>query len=160
MGHVFDFVHISRNILWLTQYLKMIKSGFTIAKSNSFNIPMDILSCSKVLQISSYFIILIISLSSSWTKESLSSLIQVCVSSVLLLLSNRVQWEAKKQLKWFAFSLNRPLEMKKILGGGGWVFIKKCWPTWSGRSLNWNRLKCPEILNNIEVGNANFPHIC
>ena len=48
--------------------------------------------------------------------------------------------------------------MKKILGGR--VFIKKCWPTWLGRLLSRNRLKCPELLNNLEVGNANFQHIC
>ena len=27
--------------------------------------------------------------------------------------------------------------------------------SWRKKSFNWNRLKCPEILNRIEVGNAN-----
>ena len=55
MGHIFNFFHISENVLWLTQFLKMIskeggltiskEGGLTIAKSHSFNILMDILSC-------------------------------------------------------------------------------------------------------------------
>ena len=30
--------------------------------------------------------------------------------------------------------------------------------SWVERSFNWNRLKCPEILNGVEVGNANSQH--
>ena len=26
--------------------------------------------------------------------------------------------------------------------------------SWLGRSFNWNRWKCPEILDRVEVGNA------
>ena len=104
MGHIFDFFHISRNVLWLTQFLKMIESGFTIAKPQSFNILIDISSCPWALQILSDLIILM-SLFSNWTEESSLSVIKVWVSGMLLLLSNGVQWKAKKQLKWFAFSL-------------------------------------------------------
>ena len=70
MGHIFDFFHISGNALWLTQFLKMIESGFKIAKSHSFNILMDISSCPWALRILSDLIILIMSLSSNWTEES------------------------------------------------------------------------------------------
>ena len=104
MGHIFDFFHISRNVLWLTQFLKMIESGFTIAKPQSFNILIDISSRPWALQILSDLIILM-SLFSNWTEESSLSVIKVWVSGMLLLLSNGVQWKAKKQLKWFAFSL-------------------------------------------------------
>ena len=82
----------------------MIESGFTIAKPQSFNILIDISSCPWALQILSDLIILM-SLFSNWTEESSLSVIKVWVSGMLLLLSNGVQWKAKKQLKWFAFSL-------------------------------------------------------
>ena len=59
----------------------------------------------------------------------------------------------------YACYQHRPVEMKKILGG--WEFIKKMLTnllSWLGGWFNWSRLKCPEILNRVEVGNANFRH--
>ena len=67
-------LYLEMYILWSTQFLKMIESGFTIAKSHSFNhILIDISSGPQALQIS----MLIMSLSSNWTEESLSSVKKV-----------------------------------------------------------------------------------
>ena len=74
IGDIFNFFLVSGNVLWSTQFLKMIESGFTIAKSHSFNnILIDISSGPQALQIS----MLIMSLSSNWTEESLSSVKKV-----------------------------------------------------------------------------------
>ena len=53
----------------------------------------------------------------------------------------------------------RPVEMEKILGGLE-VFQKMLdkLVSWLNRSFNWNRLKYLEILNVVEVGNANFQY--
>ena len=48
--------------------------------------------------------------------------------------------------------------MKKILGGGGWDFIKKCWTNWLADWKDWKHLKCLEILNRVDMGNANFQY--
>ena len=103
MGHRFDFFHISGNILWLIQSLKLIESGFTAANSHNFNILKDISSCPWALQILSDFINLIMSLSSNSTEERLLSVIKVSVAGILLLLSNGVQLEAKKIIKVVCF---------------------------------------------------------
>ena len=92
----------------------MIDSGFTIAKSHSFNIVMDISSCLWALQILSDVIILIMSLSSNWTEESFLSVVKVWVSGILLLLSNGVQWEAKEQLKLFISSFKFEINLLLI----------------------------------------------
>ena len=42
VGHIFDFIHKYGNILWLMQFLNITESGFIIAKSNIFNILIDI----------------------------------------------------------------------------------------------------------------------
>ena len=45
--------------------------------------------------------------------------------------------------------------------GGCWKFIKIMLTnlvSWLGGWFNWNRLKCPEILNRVEGSNANFRH--
>ena len=47
--------------------------------------------------------------------------------------------------------------------GGGWglgVYQKKLakLDSWLIRSFNWNGLKCPEIVNRVEAGNANSQH--
>ena len=102
----------------LTQFLKVIESGFTAAKSHHFNILMDISSCPRALQELSDLIILIMSMSSNWTEESLLSVLKVWVSGILLLVTNEVQWEAKKQLKWFAFSLKFETSLLIIKSGG------------------------------------------
>ena len=39
--HILDFFHISGNVLWLKQFLKMIKSDFIVAESHVFNILID-----------------------------------------------------------------------------------------------------------------------
>ena len=52
----------------------MIESGFTTAKSHNFNMLMDISSCPWALQISCDLVILVMSLSSNWSEESLSIL--------------------------------------------------------------------------------------
>ena len=46
--------------------------------------------------------------------------------------------------------------MKKNSGGLG-VYQKMLanLVSWLWRSFNWNRLKCPEILNRVEVGSVN-----
>ena len=74
---------------------------------------------------------------------------------------------AKEMKKWFEIgsinkirrqdALDRPVEMKKILGRrGGLGFYKNFltnFVSWLGKWFNWNRLKCQEIL-----GNANSQH--
>ena len=47
--------------------------------------------------------------------------------------------------------------MKKSLGGLG-VYQKMLAKliSWIRRSFNWNRLKCPELLIMVVLGNANF----
>ena len=75
---------------------------------------------------------------------------------------------AKEMKKWFEIgsinkirrqdALDRPVEVKKILGRGrGELGFYKNFSTnfvsWLGRWFNWNRLKCQEIL-----GNANSQH--
>ena len=51
---------------------------------------------------------------------------------------------------------------KKSEGGGGGLeaYQKKLVKlvSWLRRSFSWNRLKCPELLNKVEVGNANSQH--
>ena len=74
MGDIFNFSLISGNVLSSTQFLKMIESGFAIAKSHSFNnILIDISSGPQASEI----LMLIMSLSSNWTEESLSSVRKV-----------------------------------------------------------------------------------
>ena len=53
----------------------------------------------------------------------------------------------------------RHVEMENILGGLG-VYRKKLVKLVSllRRLFNWNRLKSPEILNKVEVVNANSRH--
>ena len=52
-----------------------------------------------------------------------------------------------------------PLEIKRNLGGLE-VYQKMLakLDSWLKRSFNWNCLKCPEILNRVEMGNENFQH--
>ena len=75
-------------------------------------------------------------------------------------------------LSWNAFTLvskfhcvcfssikKMSLEIKKNLEGLG-VHQKKLADlfSWLRRPFNWNSLKCPEIVNSVEVGNANSQH--
>ena len=96
----------------------MIEIVLTAAKLHNFNILVDISSCPWALEALSDLIILIMLLSSIWTEESLLSVIKVWSSSILLLLSNRVQWGAKKQLKWSAFSLKFETSLSFIKNRG------------------------------------------
>ena len=56
----------------------------------------------------------------------------------------------------------RVVEMKQNSGGrGGLDIYQKMLANWVSclrRSFNWSRLKCPEIINRVEVGNVNFQH--
>ena len=55
----------------------------------------------------------------------------------------------------------RPVEMKTILGGkvlGVYQKMSANLVSWLSRSFHGNILKCPEILNRVEVGNANSQH--
>ena len=54
-----------------------------------------------------------------------------------------------------------PVEIKKILGGGRLGVYQKMLAnlvSWLRRPFSWNRLKCPETLNRVEVGNADSQH--
>ena len=73
MGDIFNFSLISGNVLSSTQFLKMIESGFAIAKSHSFNNILIDISGPQASEI----LMLIMSLSSNWTEESLSSVKKV-----------------------------------------------------------------------------------
>ena len=66
-----------------------MESGFIIAKSHIFNILIDTLPCPCALLVLSDLIILIMLLSSNSSEERLPG--------TLMLLSNEVQWEAKKK---------------------------------------------------------------
>ena len=71
IGHIIDFFQISGSILWLIQLLKMIVSGSTIVESPILNILMEILSWPWALLTSNDLIILLISLLSNLTDDSL-----------------------------------------------------------------------------------------
>ena len=88
-----------------------MESGFIIAKSHIFNILIDTLPCPCALLVLSDLIILIMLLSSNSSEERLPG--------TLMLLSNEVQWEAKKkQLKWFAFILKSEISSLLIRSEG------------------------------------------
>ena len=74
MGHIFDFFHISGNLLWFIQILNIIEKAFIIAKLHTLIILIDISSCPCPLLVLSDFIILM-SLSINWSEESLLSVI-------------------------------------------------------------------------------------
>ena len=75
---------------------------------------------------------------------------QICISLPL------ISWSKTKN---FTDYNDRPVEIRKILGGLG-VYQKLLANLvgWLRRLLTWNCLKCPEIINRLEVGNVNSQH--
>ena len=53
----------------------------------------------------------------------------------------------------YTLGIEQARRNEKNSGGGDWTFIKKCWPTWLGRSFNWNHLKCPRWV--MPIPNTN-----
>ena len=66
-------------------------------------------------------------------------------------------WLVTLKLFFTYINLYSQVQMKKILGGLG-VYQKMLvnLVSWLRALLNWNRLKCPVILNWVEVGYQNF----
>ena len=65
-----------------------------------------------------------------------------------------------KQNKKF-YRLQRQARRNKKNSGGGLGVYQKLLANlvgWLRRLLTWNCLKCPEIINRLEVGNVNSQH--
>ena len=87
------------------QFLKIIDKGFTIDKSHIFSNLIDRSSYPCALLIFNECIILRISWSLNEIDDKLALVIAVVTKGKVLWFETGVHWNAKKTLKWFAFSL-------------------------------------------------------
>ena len=105
IGTIFDFFQLLGKDPLCKQFLKIIDKGFTIEESHIFSNLIDRSSNPCALLIFKECITLRISWSLNEIDDKLALVIGVVTRGKVLLFGTGVHWDAKKALKWFAFSL-------------------------------------------------------
>ena len=123
IGTTFDFFQFLGKGMLHKQFLKIIDRGFAVEESHIFSNLIDI-SYPFALSIFKECIILRILWSLNEIDDILALVIGVVTRGKVLLCGTGVHRDAKKALKWFAFSLKLDISLLLIkMGGINWIFF-------------------------------------
>ena len=118
IGTTFDFFQLLRKDPPCKRFFKIIDRGLNTEESHIFNNLIDISSFLSALSIFKGCMILRISWSLNEIDDKLALVTGVVTRGKVLLFETGVHWDAKKKLKWFAFSLKFDINLLLIKMGG------------------------------------------